>query len=337
MPSEESPDPLPADPFCKTLVTRKAPMKRKIPERDVAAPQQNADTETRNTEVEDAATAAADKPDSLHTPKDTRTRYDTSLVLLTQKFAELVNRSADGVMELNDIASALQVRKRRVYDVTNVLEGIHLLVKPSKNHIKWLGSNWSEKNAQDLGDLIQAEKHLDELIESCVLQIYQMYEDQHSLKYPFDRDFTSTDSDIIDHCVHSCCIQTHSLTLMTTFAYVTYDDVQSIPSFKDQAVMVIKAPVETELEVPHPTESLQVHLRSTTGPIEVFVCSDGPTKMNSRSSSSTDANLSAPLLSNSSHPKDDPKHPFTITTSSLMVKLTQHTLPAPPITPASSQ
>lgn len=45
-----------------------------------------------------------------------------------------------------------------------------------------------------------------------------------------------------------------SLTLWLTFAYLTYDDMHNLPSLRDQTVMVIRAPAETKLEVPHPEE-----------------------------------------------------------------------------------
>ncbi len=34
----------------------------------------------------------------------------------------------------------MQVQKRRIYDITNVLEGIGLIEKKSKNNIQWKGS-----------------------------------------------------------------------------------------------------------------------------------------------------------------------------------------------------
>ena len=67
-----------------------------------------------------------------------RSRYDTSLGFLTQRFADLLSRSANGILDLNVAAQELNAPKRRVYDVTNVLEGIHLIKKKSKNYIEWL-------------------------------------------------------------------------------------------------------------------------------------------------------------------------------------------------------
>uniref|UniRef100_A0A4W4GNC2 E2F transcription factor CC-MB domain-containing protein n=1 Tax=Electrophorus electricus TaxID=8005 RepID=A0A4W4GNC2_ELEEL len=59
-----------------------------------------------------------------------------------------------------------------------------------------------------------------------------------------------------------------------TFAYITYQDIRRIQSLQDQTVIAVKAPLETKLEVPDPKESLQVHLSSSKGPIDVFLCAD---------------------------------------------------------------
>lgn len=40
-------------------------------------------------------------------------------------------------VNLNDAAEALNVPKRRLYDITNVLEGIDLVEKIGKNSIRW--------------------------------------------------------------------------------------------------------------------------------------------------------------------------------------------------------
>lgn len=34
----------------------------------------------------------------------------------------------------------LKVQKRRIYDITNVLEGINLIERYKKNHVRWIGT-----------------------------------------------------------------------------------------------------------------------------------------------------------------------------------------------------
>ena len=41
------------------------------------------------------------------------------------------------MLDLNKAAEVLEVQKRRIYDITNVLEGIDLIEKPFKNRILW--------------------------------------------------------------------------------------------------------------------------------------------------------------------------------------------------------
>ena len=70
-------------------------------------------------------------------PLSTERRTETSLGTLTKKFCDLLHASPDGVLDLNEAAETLRVQKRRIYDITNVLEGVGLISKASKNHIRW--------------------------------------------------------------------------------------------------------------------------------------------------------------------------------------------------------
>ncbi|KAM8901559.1 LOW QUALITY PROTEIN: transcription factor E2F3 [Lycaon pictus] len=189
-------------------------------------------------------------PDSPKTPKSPseKTRYDTSLGLLTKKFIQLLSQSPDGVLDLNKAAEVLKVQKRRIYDITNVLEGIHLIKKKSKNNVQWMGCSLSEDGgmlaqcqglSKEVTELSQEEKKLDELIQSCTLDLKLLTEDSENQRI---------------------------------LSYVTYQDIRKISGLKDQTVIVVKAPPETRLEVPDPIESLQIHLASTQGPIEVYLC-----------------------------------------------------------------
>merc|ERR1712212_1148239 len=65
---------------------------------------------------------------------DPNSRFEKSLGLLTTRFVNLLQEAEDGILDLKKAADTLNVRqKRRIYDITNVLEGIGLIEKRSKN------------------------------------------------------------------------------------------------------------------------------------------------------------------------------------------------------------
>ncbi|TYI10102.1 transcription factor E2FB isoform X8 [Gossypium hirsutum] len=76
-------------------------------------------------------------------------RYDSSLGLLTRKFINLIKQAEDGILDLNKAADTLEVQKRRIYDITNVLEGIGLREKKLKNRIQWKGLDVSRPGEID--------------------------------------------------------------------------------------------------------------------------------------------------------------------------------------------
>ena len=80
-------------------------------------------------------------------------RFDSSLGLLTRKFTALIQSSLSGALDLNEAAKKLGVQKRRIYDITNVLEGIGLIEKKSKNVIAWKGAeSFARASAEVDGD-----------------------------------------------------------------------------------------------------------------------------------------------------------------------------------------
>ncbi|CAB4036350.1 transcription factor E2F3-like [Paramuricea clavata] len=184
-----------------------------------------------------------------------KTRYDTSLGLLTKKFVGLIRRSASGVLDLNEAAELLAVQKRRIYDITNVLEGIGLIQKKSKNNIQWRGCR-------------SALLHVDD-------------DDNHDVTPAISPTIVDLHTDVAD-------LEAKENRLDELIA--TY--IRNVNEFKDQTLIAINAPPKTRLEVPDPaTESIQLSLKSTDGPIDVFLCPDendqaSPVKSESGSSSS---------------------------------------------------
>ncbi|CAL0333955.1 unnamed protein product [Lupinus luteus] len=182
-------------------------------------------------------------------------RYDSSLGLLTKKFINLIKQAEDGILDLNNAADTLEVQKRRIYDITNVLEGIGLIEKKLKNRIQWKGLDVSRPGeAEDTFSSLQAEvenltmeeHQLDEHIREMQERLRELSEDENNEKLLF----------------------------------VTEEDIKNLPCFQNETLIAIKAPHGTTLEVPDPDEAVdypqrryRIVLRSTMGPIDVYLVS----------------------------------------------------------------
>ncbi|KAM9686196.1 transcription factor E2F2 [Trichechus inunguis] len=248
---------------------------------------------------------------SPKTPKSPgeKTRYDTSLGLLTKKFIYLLSESEDGVLDLNWAAEVLDVQKRRIYDITNVLEGIQLIRKKAKNNIQWVGRGVLEDPSrpgkqqqlgQELKELMSMEQALDQLIQSCSVNFKHLTEDKTNKR----------------------------------LAYVTYQDLRAVGSFKEQTVIAVKAPPQTRLEVPDRSEeNLQIYLKSTQGPIEVYLCPeevqepDSPAKEPLPSTSTLDPSPDSAQPSNGTSPE------IVEPEASSVPAMTPQQVPQPPLVP----
>ncbi|KAL0073227.1 E2F/DP family winged-helix DNA-binding domain-containing protein [Phycomyces blakesleeanus] len=82
--------------------------------------------------------ASSSSSSSSSSASSTR-RQDFSLGNITKHFIDLIHSCTNGDLDLNKAADKLKVQKRRIYDITNVLEGIRLIEKNSKNHVRWIG------------------------------------------------------------------------------------------------------------------------------------------------------------------------------------------------------
>ncbi|CBN79772.1 transcription factor E2F [Ectocarpus siliculosus] len=184
------------------------------------------------------------------------TRFDSSLGLLTRRFVDLIQAAPGGTLDLNAAAKDLDVQKRRIYDITNVLEGIGLIHKTSKNHIQWKGKgdglgegNTEEENEaqEEIHELVDQEARVDQLIAHVKGQLK---------KLPTESNKPSGDM------------------------FLHQQDIRGLPCYKKNTVMAIRAPAGTTLEVPDPDEGMphgerryQIYLKSPSGPIDVYVVS----------------------------------------------------------------
>ncbi|XP_009143622.1 transcription factor E2FA isoform X2 [Brassica rapa] len=183
-------------------------------------------------------------------------RYDSSLGLLTKKFVNLIKQAKDGMLDLNKAAETLEVQKRRIYDITNVLEGIDLIEKPLKNRILWKGVDASGPGDVD-ADVSDVQAEIENLsLEEQALD-NQIRETEQRL-----RDLSENEKN-------------------QKWLFVTEEDIKSLPGFQNQTLIAVKAPHGTTLEVPdpdegvgHPQRRYRIILRSTMGPIDVYLVSE---------------------------------------------------------------
>ncbi|KAK1133645.1 hypothetical protein K0M31_011438 [Melipona bicolor] len=184
-----------------------------------------------------------------------QSRFEKSLGLLTTRFVTLLQKAKDGVLDLKVAADILEVRqKRRIYDITNVLEGIGLIEKKSKNSIQWKGAG-PGCNTQEVG-----EKLTDLKDEIRKLEDHEQLLDMHTQW--IQQSIKNIENDLINK----------------KYAYITYEDVKE--NFPDDFVLGIQAPPDTELSVPkYITQTsedddklnYEMFLKSNSGEIKVYM------------------------------------------------------------------
>ncbi|XP_028448486.1 transcription factor E2F5 isoform X2 [Perca flavescens] len=189
--------------------------------------------------------------ETTETVRSTPSRHEKSLGLLTMKFVSLLQEAKDGVLDLKVAADSLAVKqKRRIYDITNVLEGVGLIEKKNKNIIQWRGENSGSQTQEVL-----------EHVKVLKAQISELEAHEKEL----DNQKTWLEENI-KHLNH------HPIT--STYKFVTHEDICN--AFKGDTVLAVVAPAGTQLEVPLPEtgqsgQKYQVNIRSHSAPIQVML------------------------------------------------------------------
>ncbi|KAG8001514.1 Transcription factor E2F5 [Nibea albiflora] len=169
-----------------------------------------------------------------------------SLNVLATRFVMLLQEAEGGVLDIKDAVRVLAVgQKRRIYDITNVLEGVGLIVKISKSVVKWKGSLPGENSCEFTKRLIELKSELEDLEQKEYMLDQQKFWVEQSIrnttedcrKYPF-----------YEQRVQKC----HTL-------------------------LAVQAPSGTQLDVPIPKAvqnspaKYQIHMKSINGPIDVVL------------------------------------------------------------------
>lgn len=176
---------------------------------------------------------------------------ETTLTHLTKRFVRLLNSNSGRVINLNEASTNLGVAKRRIYDITNVLEGIGLLQKISKNVTQWVDCPRDSPFAAPVATQTTTATH-DSTGNDLKTQPPGINLSSPDAELAALVDTYQKLDDSIRHLEANLKNQ-----LAVGSAYVTYHDIRS--SFQDHTVVAVKAPPETRLEV---SENLQIAIKN---------------------------------------------------------------------------
>ena len=226
-----------------------------------------------------------------------RSRYDSSLGILTRRFVQLLTDAAskdgggdkEGLLDLNAAASALQVQKRRIYDITNVLEGIGLIEKRNKNQVCWK----SDRTSSGLSVAPDGDSN-----ETAIGSPPKIARTSSSASGPaaaaLRREMMSLSDHerYLDHLIDAATTMSREYATGTRreetgkiasqqYLYVQKDEITSLQDYINDTVIAIKAPSGTTLEVPDPDQGMspgrrryQIYLQSaevSAEPINVYL------------------------------------------------------------------
>lgn len=203
-------------------------------------------------------------------------RYDSSLGILTKRFVHMLKSAPGSKVDLNKAANDLGVQKRRIYDITNVLEGIGLIQKEAKNHVSWCedpevnlsraselafrsssaislttgatSSSRTETVRNQVIDLKEEEMQLDRFLDFLT---------QQSGLFPLERDPPPPSRRPYARSSYL----PEGLDDAKPHMFVRYSDITGLEMYKHDTVIGVRAPIGTSLEVPDPDQGMTPGMR----------------------------------------------------------------------------
>jgi transcription factor E2F3 len=91
-------------------------------------------------------------------------RQENSLCQLTKKVLQYIRNKKKLNININELVKELGVKKRRIYDITNVLQGIGYIEKKGKNEIIWIKNHlFNKKDMKIKNNTIKINNQINEL------------------------------------------------------------------------------------------------------------------------------------------------------------------------------
>jgi transcription factor E2F3 len=168
----------------------------------------------------------------------TKPRVENSLGELTKNFVNYIKTSGQKTININELVRELKVKKRRIYDITNVLEGIGYIQKHAKNEISWIKNDvfLPQKNSSNRLSTISSEIKLkQEQLKNLQNEELEIDQNIEIIKNKFN--YISQQEDF------------------NKFGYVTFNDLNDLSTNEKFDLLVIKAPKGTLVDIIDPNEA----------------------------------------------------------------------------------
>ena len=168
-------------------------------------------------------------------------KMENSLSQLTQNFLNYIKKKGRVKISINDLVNDLNVKKRRIYDITNVLQGIGYLDKMGKNNFLWIKNNNSENNEHTPPNSESAKK---DIISENYISNYSQ------LKKEFDE--LKSKNNELDDLINRYREEFKLISEKNEFkiyGYINFDDIIELSRNENVHFMLIKAPKGTLINV----------------------------------------------------------------------------------------
>lgn len=188
-------------------------------------------------------------------------RTECSLSVITKRFLQILMDSPNMEIDLNYAATTLEIHKRRLYDITNVLEGIGFIKKKLKNNVQYLGRGASAKCSTCNGTVAVPSKEVKEM------------EKYLEIETELDKELEMLNTELLIFANQKETVK---------LAYITYSDLQTLSDLSEIALFAVKTPPGALIDFPATDQKTEnvITFSSNHGKIDVFYLQDTVDRIN---------------------------------------------------------
>jgi transcription factor E2F3 len=169
-------------------------------------------------------------------------RQENSLGELTKNFINYIRKSGRNTVNINELVKELKVKKRRIYDITNVLEGIGYVQKHAKNEISWIRTEVLNNYSNS--------------------RLFNMKQEVNNRKNEYNE--LEKNSKLLDKEIGKIKQEFNSISQKDDFnkyGYITFTDLNKLSDNDKFDLLVIKAVKGTSIDIIDPNDAKKSYLK----------------------------------------------------------------------------